>query len=530
MGNLSGNISKIVTGKLFTFVAFMLLQIGIILWGIIFISNKVVFVEIILRIISIIVALYIINKPENPSYKLAWIIPLLLFPALGCLMYLCIGKRRFSRKQKIHNLKVMRETAPHLVQDEEIIDEIRKMSPRVSSQVHYLGTPQKGVGSDAGMPTPKFPIYKRTTTEFLSPGNRFFVGLVDALESARAFIFLEYFIIEEGEMWDTIHDILKRKVKEGVEVRVIYDDIGCIKRLPPHYDKKLTEEGIKCRVFNPFGINLTKIPYMNNRDHRKIAVIDGYVGFTGGVNLADEYINVTHPFGEWMDAALKLKGEAVWSLTIMFLQMWNQCGEYEHFVYRRYSPNILGASALFDDGYVMPYCDNPLDTEVQAEMVYLNMINKADNYIYISTPYLIIDNEMATALSLAAKNGVDVRIVLPHKYDKWYVHICSQANYQDLIRAGVKVYEFKPGFIHSKTFVCDDEVATVGTVNLDYRSLYLHYECGVFMYKSRAVIECKEDYLNLLKRCKLITERDCTNVNFFKRILRGCLKVFAPLM
>lgn len=521
---------KIVTSKLFILCVLLILQLIIIAAGVFVLSSRFIYLDTVFRAFSIVVVIYILNKSENPSYKLAWIMPILVFPVFGGLLYLIVGMKRFSKQLKVQNARVMRETAPYLRQEESILRELENDNQSVYCQVRYLGKPQRGFGTETDVPTPVFPIYKNTSTRFLSSGEEFFEVLLEELEKAEHYIFMEYFIIEEGLMWNEVHRILRRKAAEGVDVRLVYDDIGCIKRLPRGYDRVLRMEGIKCRVFNPFGPNITKIPFMNNRDHRKITVIDGHTGFTGGTNLADEYINETRPFGRWKDASVLLRGEAVWSFTVMFMHMWNLCGPYEEFKYSRYTPYIFRNENFTTDGYVMPYSDSPLDTEIQAEMVYLNMINKATDYIYICTPYLIIDNELATGLMLAAKNGVDVRIMLPHKFDKWYVHICSQANYLDLIRAGVRIFEYRPGFLHSKTFVCDDIVATVGTVNLDYRSLYLHFECGAFLYKSSAVGQVKDDYLRTQEDCIEITEKKCLSVKFIIRLLRGILKVFAPLM
>lgn len=524
------NLIKVLTNRLIIIAVLVVIQLLVIAAGVLFLSSKAFYLNTVLTVISIIVVLFIINKTENPSYKLAWIIPILIFPVFGGLFYLLFGGHRVGKHIKTQASKISKETAALLKQDPEIMRELKAMDFSVYNQVSYLVTQHRGVGIDSNVPSPIYPVYKNTETEYLSPGEKFYERLMAELEKAEHFIFMEYFIIEEGYMWDNILEILTRKAAEGVDVRIIYDDFGCIMKLPVGYHKVLAKRGIKCRVFNPIRAHVLKVPLMNNRDHRKITVIDGHTGFTGGINLADEYINVTHPYGYWKDAAVRLEGEAVWSLTVMFMQMWNQCGPYEKFQYSRYAPYIYRKGAFKSDGYVLPYSDSPMDNEIQAEMVYLNMINKAKRYIYISTPYLIIDNELATALMLAAKNGVDVRIVTPHKYDKWYVHMVTQANYIELVKAGVKIYEYKPGFIHSKTFVCDDETATIGTVNLDYRSLYLHFECGTFLYKSAAVTQLKEDYLYMLGDCIEMTEERCNSVNIFKRLFRGIIRVFAPLL
>ena len=351
--------------------------------------------------------------------------------------------------------------------------------------------------------------------------------MIEELKKAKHYIFIEYFIIEEGFMWDSVLDILIKKVREGVDVRVIYDDFGCICKLPHHYDEKLRELGIKCVVFNPVTPVVTV--RHNTRDHRKILVIDGHTGFTGGINLADEYINRVERFGHWKDASIMLKGDAVWSLTVMFLQTWNF---YNNFIedYDNYRPEKFKVEEIESDGYVQPYGDSPLDNERLGEFTYLNMINRAKDYIYINTPYFIVDNEITTALELAAKSGVDVRIVTPCVPDKWYVHILTRSYYEQLISVGVKIYEYTPGFIHSKTFVCDDELGVVGTINLDFRSLYFHFECGIWLYKTKSVMEIKEDFLKTLDVCHEVTLEECRNVKWYIRIIRSFLRVFAPLM
>ncbi|HWR61453.1 MAG TPA: phospholipase D-like domain-containing protein, partial [Clostridia bacterium] len=332
---------------------------------------------------------------------------------------------------------------------------------------------------------------------------------------------------DKGVMWNSILEILKEKAAQGLDVRVIYDDVGCLMTLPYGYEKELGRMGIKCYVFNPF-VPVLSIR-LNNRDHRKIAIIDGHTAFTGGINLADEYINAYEKHGHWKDAAIVLHGEAVWSLTVMFLSMWSFLSKTNE-SYEEFKPPVAYCRSIEAEGYVQPYADSPLDDESVGESVYLNLIGEAQEYVYISTPYLILDNEMSAALCLAAKRGVDVRIVTPHIADKWYVHSVSRSNYQVLLDSGVKIYEYTPGFIHSKTFVVDDVFAVVGTINLDYRSLFLHFECGVWMYRTKSVLEVKSDYLQMLQICQSITPDYNRNLSWHKRLGRTILKLFAPLM
>lgn len=493
----------------------IIIQVGILAFTIWTLSESFVYLYVLFTAISIVVVIYIMSQTDNPSFKLAWIIPVSLVPVFGGLFYLIFGLRRTTKRFRRRINKIHIEGAKYLEQNPEIFNEIEKEDKSISNQVKYLNKYAAA------------PIYKNTYTKYLSPGEEFFEELKKELKKAKKYIFMEYFIIREGKMWDSILEILEEKVKEGVDVRLIYDDMGCLRTLPYKYYEKLRKKGIKCLVFNPFVPFLSVI--MNHRDHRKITVIDGHTAFTGGINLADEYINEVVRFGHWKDASIVLKGEAVWNLTMMFLQDWEfNCGEKED--YNKYRPHVNYKGAFEDDGYVQPYGDSPLDDETVGEYVYLNIINKAKDYIYINTPYLIVDNELVTALTLAAKSGVEVIIVTPHIEDKWYVHLVTRAYYAQLIEAGIKIYEYTPGFIHSKTFVSDDKIGVVGSINMDYRSLYLHFECGVFLYKTKSVIEIKKDFLETLDQCQLMTLEDCYNEKWYKKLLAAVIRVFAPLL
>lgn len=463
-------------------------------------------------VISMIVVILIANGRSKPGYKIAWIISILLFPIFGGLFYLMFGGSRLGARTRKKMNSITAKMADALASDNTIINEIRQDNVEAVCQSHYI---QKYAYS---------PPYTNTYTEYLPIGEAKFERLIEELEKAEHFIFLEYFIIEEGIMWNTILDILKRKAQAGVDVRVIYDDLGSIMKLPYQYNRQLEAMGIKCCIFNPFRPILTL--RFNNRDHRKIVVIDGHTGFTGGINLADEYINAIDKLGHWKDTAIMIKGEAVYSLTVMFLAMWDYLrGTTED--YEQYKPKYYLSEKCPTDGYVQPFSDNPLDDESVGETVYLNLVSRAKKYIYINTAYLIIDVEMITALCLAAKQGVDVRIVTPHIPDKWYVHAVTQSNYETLLEAGVRIYEYTPGFMHAKSFVVDDEYAVIGTINLDYRSLYLHFECGVWLYKTSSVEQMKQDFFVTLKVSQEIRPEKLV---WPKRIGRALLNLFAPLM
>ncbi|MBE6023975.1 MAG: cardiolipin synthase [Cellulosilyticum sp.] len=493
----------------------ILFQVSIIIWVIWRLSNYFLYFYVFCMLISIVAVIHLVSKNDNPSYKLAWSVPIMLFPLFGGLFYIIAGNNKNSKRFSGRLEKIFARTLPYLKQDEEIIKKVEEQDPHIGNQVKYIRR------------FSCYPIYENTITRYLSPGEEFFKVLVEELEKAKHFIFMEYFIIHEGKMWNTILEILERKVKEGVEVRVLYDDIGSLTTVPYKYNEMLNKKGIKCQVFNPFSPTINII--LNNRDHRKITVIDGYVGFTGGMNLSDEYINEVVRFGHWKDAMILLKGEAVWNLTMMFLQTWDFVGDlFEE--YDMYRPEVHHPEPFETDGFVQPYGDSPLDHETVGENVYLNLLYKAKKYVYICTPYLIVDNEMVTALSLAAKSGVDIKIITPHKEDKWYVHILTRSYYEQLIKVGIKIYEYTPGFIHSKTFVCDDEIGIVGSINMDYRSLYLHFECGTWLYKTSTVAAIKQDFEDTLKVCQRITLAECKQVSLWKRLVRSILRLFAPLM
>ena len=467
-------------------------------------------------VLGIVMSFYIVNSDLNPSYKIAWLIPLLVVPIFGVMFYIFFGNSHSGDRLRKRMNSYNDESKLLLPQDNKLMKKLHNDTRVVEKQANYLFN----YGG--------YPVYTNTATTYFPLGEDKFAAMITELEKAERFIFMEYFIIQEGKMWNTILEILERKAAQGVDVRVIYDDFGCLFTLPFKYNEVLESKGIRCKVFNPFKpIWSAK---MNNRDHRKILVIDGHTAFNGGINLADEYINAIEKHGHWKDTAVMLKGEAVWSFTMMFLTMWNYLDSSKPDDYTVYMPRKEEIEDYKGSGYVIPFTDSPLDDEPVGENVYLNIINDAKEYVYITTPYLIIDNEMSTSLILAAKSGIDVRIITPHIADKWFVHAVTRAHYKKLVKFGVKIYEYTPGFIHAKNFVSDDTVSVVGSINLDFRSLYLHFECATWMYKTDSVLKIKEDYLKTLEKCEEITYSDCRKVNIFVRIGRGLLRLFAPMM
>ena len=493
--------------------ALLILIQALLLFGIIWkLNNYFIYFYAFSVLLSLLLTLRIINNKSNPAFKIAWLIPILLFPVLGGLVYLVFGSDRTGKYIRNKMGRIEKEMQDGISKANERSG-IEKMPPDVVNQSHYISN------------SAHCPPYKNTTVEYLPMGEVKFERMVQELKKAKRYIFMEYFIIQKGTMWNTILDVLEEKAKEGVDVRVIYDDMGCILTLPTGYEKTLREKGIQCQIFNPFIPILSS--HFNTRDHRKICVIDGNVGFTGGINLADEYINGYEKHGHWKDTAILLKGEAVFSLTTMFLSMWDYLIKKEGEDYAAYYPDSWDENA---QGIVQPFADNPLDDEAVGETVYLNLINKAKRYVYITTPYLILSNEMVTAMNTAAKSGVDVRIITPHVPDKWYVHAVSRSYYEMLVEAGVKIYEYTPGFVHAKTFVVDDEYAVVGTINLDYRSLYLHFECAAWMYKASCVTDVRDDFLKTQQMSQEITLEECRNISIPRRLGRSVLRVLAPLM
>lgn len=353
--------------------------------------------------------------------------------------------------------------------------------------------------------------------------------MIYQLERARDFIFLEYFIVERGHMWNTILDILVRKAREGVEVRFMYDGTCTLSLLPKNYNRRMEALGIKCKIFSPMMPFLAT--HQNNRDHRKILVIDGHTAFTGGVNLADEYINEKVRFGHWKDTAIMVKGKAVNNFTLMFLQMWNieekrkeNYGRYMYTGEERYD------ASMRNGGYVVPYGDSPFDGENVGENVYLDILNTANEYVHIMTPYLILDEELLNAITFAAQRGVDVKIILPHIPDKKYAYWLARTHYKELITEGVRLYEYTPGFIHAKVFTSDDEKAVVGTINLDFRSLYLHFECAAYIWKNPVIGDIENDFQMTLEKCQKVTMENCNQYNIIYRIIGRALRLIAPLM
>ena len=479
-----------------------------------------------LVVVAVMMAI-ILNSKENPSIKLSWCFLVGIFPIFGSVVYFVIRYDlgyRLTQKRISHTEVESRKYFPD---QKQILTSLKEEDSQTYHIAQYL---HKSCGSL---------VSGNNEVTYFSIGEDMFEEMLKQLESAKEYIYLEYFMIAHGEMWNRILKVLVKKAKEGVDVRLLYDGSCSVYLLPYKYPKRIEEMGIKCRMFSP------PIPFLsthyNNRDHRKIMVIDGEVAFTGGINLCDEYINVDSPFGHWKDVGIMLKGDAVFDFTVMFLQMWTateskkreaiQFSDMQKYLTKTsYSISQKHAPVTKETGYVIPYADNPVDKENVGENVYIDILNQAKEYVYIMTPYLILDNEMLSAITFAAKRGIDVRIILPHIPDKKYAFVLAQSNYKELLEAGVRVYEYTPGFVHAKVFVADGERAVVGSVNLDYRSLYWHYECAAYLYRVSAIEDIHRDFLETQELCNEVTHESIKKISFLSKMAAYILKIVAPLM
>lgn len=456
------------------------------------------------------VAIAIINRNDNPDYKLPWLFFDMLIPIVGFMLYFMFYSRKLSKKQ----IKRIKQITMQGIEkdDSEILSEISSIDKLIGSQAVMLNQLSNSH------------TYRNTDLQYFSIGEALFSSLVSDLKQAKRFIFMEYFIIEEGLFWNTILEILKEKIKLGVEVRLIYDDIGCMMTLPGNYSKMLKKIGIRAVPFSRLRGQTNN--EFNNRNHRKITIIDGSIAYTGGINIADEYINHIHKFGHWKDVGLRLKGEAVNELTRLFLMDYGLNDKKSRDTFWDY----YTYESVQQEGYCIPFGDGPkpiYKRQVSKSMI-LNILNQAKNYVYITTPYLIIDNELIDALEAAAIRGIDVRIITPHIPDKKLVFLMTRSHYHRLITAGVKIYEYEKGFIHAKSYISDDEVAIIGTMNLDYRSLVHHFENGVWIYRHKVIEDIKRDFLDTLME-SIQFDLDMLKENLLQKFIRAMVKVFSPL-
>ena len=484
--------------------------------------------------LTLVVVILLYGRRTNAAFKMPWIILILAFPVLGLGMYLLFGRKEATQLVRERFERIDQSLDGLLIQDKAVRIKLQQTDRMAANEAAYIWN------------YAKYPIYQNTDVVFYKEASEGIEAQKQALNQAKHFIFMEYHAIEDKQSFGELKEILARKAKEGVEVRLFYDDIGSIGFINTDFIQRMEAEGIQCRVFNRLMPVLNV--FMNNRDHRKITVIDGKIGFTGGYNLADEYFNITHPYGYWKDTGVRLEGDAVRSLTVMFLEMWNaikgtdtdytpyflQDGAQPHEAGLAGSVGVTQSDANIAadsvSGFVQPYADSPLDGEPVGENVYMGVVKAASEYVYFTTPYLIISDEMSRELCLAAKRGVDVRIVTPGIPYKKLIDKVTRSYYAGLVRQGVRIYEYTPGFIHAKQCVCDGEAATCGTINMDYRSLYLHFENGAFLYNCDAVKEMRKDFEHIFAESTEVTEKYKSGRSAVLRGTQCLLRLFAPLM
>ena len=492
----------------------LLLQFGFMIESFRYLEEYLPYIYGALMILEAMVVIHVINTKGNPAFKMTWMLCVLVFPLIGATFYAMVQLQIGTRflHDRLSMLRI--ETEPYMRQDQEIVENLWA-SKSANAHLSYYLSRQLG-----------FPTYRNTEVQYFPLGEDKFKAMLLELKKARKFIFMEYFIVEKGYMWGSILEILKEKAMEGVEVRFMYDGMCAISMLPYNYPRQLEKWGIECKMSNPIKPFLSTT--QNNRDHRKICVIDGKVAFTGGVNLGDEYINKKVRFGHWKDTAVMLKGDAVQSFTMIFLQMWNvevrKPERYKKYLTTRWNGLRRGL------GYVIPYADSPFDNENVGEEVYFHILNHAKKYVHIMTPYLILDNEMIVTLTRVAKSGIEVKIIMPHIPDKWYAFAVAKTYYKELIESGVQIYEYTPGFVHAKVFVSDDREAVVGTINLDYRSLYHHFECATYMYGTGCIPRIEEDFQATVEKCRRITSETVKAEKLTVKLTGILMKVAAPLL
>lgn len=507
-------LGKLLTSKFLLVCFLLLIEIAIIpavfYWFFFSVDTTWIFVVLCAAVVilDLAIALWIVNSDMNAEYKIAWLMPVLFLPPIGALLYLNLRRRPRPRRR----LK-------------QLAEKFAGMECLYVKKDGHVGTEYAGDGFAASCAEyvaqatglPPTDCYE---FEYFPSGESYCERLLEELEKAEKYIFLEYFILRPGKFWNSVLDILKRKAGEGVDVRVIYDDIGSMLKVPDNYAAELEKQGVKCMCFNPFRPVLDLA--QNNRTHRKIALIDGVTAFTGGINLSDEYINETHPFGHWKDTGIMVRGRAAQNFAAMFLQLWFLRAPDED--YTRYL-----STGPKGDCSCLAFCDSPLDRQNVCEDLYLKIIYHAKKYVYINTPYLILDGEMKRALITAAHSGVDVRITVPDIPDKKYVFAVTKAFYSELIKEGIHIYRYKPGFIHAKSIVSDDKYCIIGSTNMDFRSFYLHFECNMMFFDERVSAKLTADYLDTCKQCDEV-KKEHFKESIFRLIYRAVLRVFAPLM
>lgn len=468
------------------------------------------------KIIEFIFVMYIVYKHDNPSYKISWLLLIIVSPVLGVVTYALFSNSKIPKRVQKRVDKITKETNDMLHHENEILKIIKKQDKRIYNSIEYIKN------------TTGYPVYENVECKYLEKGEKYLYSMINDMKKAEKYILIEYFIVSKGKIFNEIFKVLEEKAKQGVQIYFMNDDVGSMMSKPKNLKHKLQKIGVKYVDFNRLTPIVTT--YLNNRDHRKITVIDGKIAYTGGINIGDEYANINSKLGYWKDTGIRIEGPAVWSFVVMFFRMWEVYNK-EEIDLKFFETEInKDVEEKINNGYIFPFCDGPYNKNNPAEMIYMDILNKVKDYVYITTPYLIIDNEMLTSLCNCAKSGIDVRILMPGIPDKKLVYITSRSYYDELLKAGVKIYEYTPGFVHAKTFVSDDEVSVVGSINMDFRSLYLHYEVGCYLYKTDISNIMKTDFLNMLENSKEVTLSQWGKRNFFMRSIESILIAFSGML
>lgn len=509
-------ILGLIFSRFFIIVLLILVELAVMILPVILLRDYLHHFFLGLAIFTLIMMIYLFNSKMDSTAKLTWMLLISVLQVAGALMLLFTQTNFGHRMIRKRAAFTIEETKDAIQQDPQVVTRLRQEDSYTDDLLTYLN--RSGC----------FPAFANTETTYFPSGEEKFRAMLEELAKAEEYIFMEYFIIEEGYMWGKILEILMAKAKAGVDVRVMYDGMCEISTLPSNYCKLLEAEGIKAKSFAPIRPFISS--HYNYRDHRKICVIDGKVAFNGGVNLADEYINEIERFGHWKDTAVMLKGDAVSSFRLMFLQMWNATVIEPDFQ-EAFAPACSDDSTVsHPSGFVIPFSDCPLDEDKVGEAVYMDILNRAGRYVHIMTPYLILDGELETALKYAGQRGVDVKLILPGIPDKKLAYSLAKSHYRSLLDAGVKIYEYTPGFVHAKVWTSDDEKGVVGTINLDYRSLYHHFECATYLYKADCIADIERDFQETLAKCRPVTKETIEGTEAFYKIMGPIAKLIAPLL
>ena len=502
---------RFIISRYFLLLVLLLLELVVLfLPHYILIGNEIYYL--VVSIVNIAFIVYIINTKKNPHYKLAWITIIAITPGVGAFIYLMFADKKIPKNLRTEFFENSISVKGLITQNQKYVKNIKDNN--VKQQLDYVSN------------NAYYPYYQNSRVKYYKLGEDLFADLFKDIKKAKHFVFLEFFIIKDGELLEELLKLLEQKVKEGVEIYFMYDDAGTIASEPKNLVGRLTDIGANVTVFSPLSPLMVLTARSNSRDHRKICVIDNKVAYTGGVNVADEYVNKKELYGHWKDTGIKVEGEAVRTFTVSFIQFFNVYSK-KHLVYENY---LLKTTNIKSNSFVLPFSDSPSDKEITGKTVHYNMVTKAERYIYIQTPYLVIDDVMQNALCTASKSGVEVIITVPHIPDKKTVFMVTRSNYYKLLKAGVRIFEYTPGFVHSKLWVSDDKIALEGTINSDFRSYYLNYEYGVIVANDPEVLKMKKDYLDTLKVSKEISLEEEKKVKLIVRIARAIMNVFAPLL